>query len=224
MLQVLDLSGLKPIRELVYDELRGAILSGDLKAGERLVESEVASQMKVSRTPVREALRMLEMEGLIEYVPRKGIFIRGFTREDIVEIYSIRSALESAAVTFSVSNISPEEVSALRDLLLEMQDLTERADVPGLCHATQRLNDILVQSCRMPRLINLISTYQDYLARFRSVTLASGERRFAALRDHEAIVEAVAEKDAEKAQELVKRHLQAALEEYLRVLGGGDRE
>lgn len=221
-MHAVDLSSLKPIRDMVYEAVREAILKGDLKSGERLIESETASLMKVSRTPVREALRMLEKEGLVEYIPRKGIFVKGFTRQDIIEIYSIRSALEALAVTFSVPNITPVELAQLKDSLAEMRTATENGDISALCESAKRFNDILVGSCKMPRLISLITTYQGYLARFRAITLGGKERRFKALREHEAIVQAIEQRDSAKARELVTRHLQAALEEHLKHVVGGD--
>ncbi len=207
---------------MVYDAVREAILKGELEAGDRLIETDVASQMKVSRTPVREALRMLEKEGLVEYTPRRGIFIRGFSRQDIIEVYSVRAALEALAVSFSVSNITDAELQCLKGLVAEMRTFTENGDIPALCQSAKRYNDVLVESCRAPRLVGLISTYQGYLSRFRAVTLGGKQRSLQALQEHEEIVKAIERKDADKAQELVKKHLQGALEEHLRHFDGGD--
>lgn len=198
--------------------MRDAILKGELGAGDRLIETEVASQLEVSRTPVREAMRMLEKEGLVEYAPRRGIFVSAFTRQDIIEVYSVRAALEALAVSFSVTNITPAEVQQLKDTVAEMRDYTDSGNIGALCQSAKRYNDILVESCRASRLIGLISTYQGYLSRFRAVTLGGKERSLQALREHEEIILAVERKDAAKAQELVKEHLMGALAEHLRHL------
>lgn len=221
-MQALDLSDHKPIRDLVYEALKEAILKGDFEAGDRLLESETAAEMKVSRTPVREALRMLETEGLVDYVPRKGIFIRKFSRQDIIEIYSIRSALEALAATFSISNITADELALLRQSLAEMRGLTQDGPISALCESAKRFNDILIDSCKTPRLINLISTYRGYLARFRAVTLGGRERKFIALREHEAIVEAIEKKDADRVQQIVREHLEGALSEHLKYIDRGN--
>ena len=101
------------IRELVYNTLKQAIFEGELKDGDRLVEKELSLRLGVSRTPVREALRQLESDGLIEYVPRKVVVVRGITQEMAAEIFAIREALEVAAIPFIVQRITLEEIEEL---------------------------------------------------------------------------------------------------------------
>jgi DNA-binding GntR family transcriptional regulator len=218
-LESFNISNLKPIRELIYEHIRQAIFNGDLKAGDRLVEKELAETMKVSRTPIREALRKLEAEGLIKHVPRKGVVVKGFSREDIIEIYSIRQALEALAITYTVKNITQEEIKKLRELIEKMEELTEKDDTVNLFNTSQEFNEIIFKSCRMPRLINLISTYQEYLERFRVVTMGKKERKIEALKDHKEILQAIIDRDEERAEKLVRRHLQGALEAYLKTFG-----
>jgi DNA-binding GntR family transcriptional regulator len=216
--EILEFSHLKPIRDLIYEHIRKMIFSGKLKDGERLVEKELAEKLKVSRTPVREALRKLETEGLVVHLPRKGVVVKGFSRDDVIEIYSIREALEALAITYTVKNITEEELEKLRECLELMRRYTEQDDTENLFRASQEFNDILIKSCRMPRLMDLISTYQEYLARFRMVTMKSRERKLSALKEHEEIFKAVAERDVERAEKLVRSHLRKALEIYLKTL------
>ncbi|TYP55413.1 GntR family transcriptional regulator [Thermosediminibacter litoriperuensis] len=214
--ETFEFSHLKPIRDLIYEHIRRMIFSGELKDGERLVEKDLAERLKVSRTPVREALRKLETEGLVVHLPRKGVVVKGFSREDVIEIYSIREALEALAITYTVKNITGAELEKLRECLELMRRHTEVDDTENLFRASQEFNDILIKSCRMPRLIDLISTYQEYLARFRMVTMKSRERKLSALKEHEEIFKAVAERDVERAEKLVRNHLRKALETYLK--------
>src|SRR6056297_3078489 len=100
---------LKPIRDRVYEILRKRIFASKYEVGTKLVETEIAEQMNVSRTPVREAFRKLEIEGLVEHKPRKGIFVKGLDKNDIKEIYSIRSVLEGLASKNAAKNINEEE-------------------------------------------------------------------------------------------------------------------
>lgn len=218
VLESLNVSNLKPIRDMIYESIRQAIFEGELKSGDRLVEKDLAEKMKVSRTPIREALRKLEAEGLIKHVPRKGVVVKGFTTEEIVEIYSIRKALEALAITYTVKNITQVEIKKLQEILEEMTELTEKNDTKNLFDTFQKFNDVLLGSCKMPRLIKLISTYQEYLERFRMVSMAGIERKRAALKEHKEILQAVIEKDAKRAEELVKKHLQGALDAYLESL------
>ncbi|MDI3481058.1 MAG: hypothetical protein PWQ97_713 [Tepidanaerobacteraceae bacterium] len=215
-LESFNVSNIKPIREMIYESIRQAIFYGELKPGDRLVEKELAEKMRVSRTPIREALRKLEAEGLIKHVPRKGVVVKGFSPEDIIEIYSIRQALEALAITYTVKNITETEIKKLKVLIEEMAALTEEDETEGLFNTSQEFNDILLKSCKMPRLISLINTYKEYLKRFRMVTMREKERKISALKDHREILQAVIDRDAERARKLVEEHLQKALESYLK--------
>jgi len=181
----------RPVRELVLERLREAILNRTLKPGDRIVEAELAQVFNVSRTPVREALRVLEAEGLLRRIPRKGLFVRGITREDVVEIYSIRIALESLAVSIAVERITPVEISRLAKLVDQMKKYTESKESDKLFSVCQEFNDILVRASRMPRLIKLVKVYMEYLEQFRAISMAKHERQVAALREHEEILRAV---------------------------------
>lgn len=215
MLDSFDPGSIKPIRDMIYDHLREAVFSGEFKPGDRLVENDLAEQMNVSRTPVREALRKLETEGIVEYIPRKGVVVKEFSRSDIIEIYSIRQALEVMSTIAASERITPEELAFLRSRL----DNAERHMVCGDDEAVfkdhQEFTDGLIASSKMPRLIQLIGTYRDYLHRFRRITLGKKPRQADVLRQHRAILDAVEEKDAEKVARLVKTHLQTALDSYL---------
>ncbi|MCR4430311.1 MAG: GntR family transcriptional regulator [Tepidanaerobacteraceae bacterium] len=217
-LESFNVSNIKPIREMIYESMRQAIFDGELKPGDRLVEKDLAEKMRVSRTPIREALRKLETEGLIKHVPRKGVVVKGFSPEDIIEIYSIRQALEALAITYTVKNITEKEIKKLKALIEEMASLTEEDETEDLFNTSQEFNDILMRSCKMPRLIGLISTYREYLQRFRTVTMSRKERKMSALKDHREILQAVIDRDAARAKRLVEEHLQKALESYLNTL------
>lgn len=212
-----DVSTIKPIRDVIYESLRQSIFDGELKAGDRLVEKELADKMKVSRTPIREALRKLEAEGLVEHLPRRGVVVKGFSREDVIEIYSIRKALEGLAITYTVRNITDQKIVQLKELIKEMEKLTEEGDIKELFKVNQRFNDILVNSSKMPRLIHLINTYMEYLQRLRIVTMSCKQRRLKALNEHKAILNAVIDRDEERARQLVEEHIEGSMKEYLKV-------
>jgi len=215
-----DLNNARTIRELVYETLKKAIFEGEFKDGDRLVEKELAQRLGISRTPIREAIRKLDSDGLVEYVPRKGVVVRGITHEMAAEIYAIREALEVAAIPFVIQNITEEEMTELYALLEEMMRLTDSGSVDELLKVVRRFNDTLIASSRMSHLTKLIDTYQEYQSTFRRVTLSREFRKPSALQEHAAILQAIRDRDAERAQELMRRHLKAAREEYLAAFRG----
>jgi len=196
MIDSFDALSMKPIRDIVYDKLRYAIFKGEFDAGDRLVEEELAEKMHLSRTPIREALRKLEAEGLVEHIPRKGVIVKGFTYEDIIEIYSIRQTLEVLATIQATKIITAEEIDQLQETLKEMKKkFSDENEVDNFFAITHRFNELLIQSCKMPRLIDLLNTYHDYLKRFRKTTLKETSRRYSVMVEHERILQAVIEKD-----------------------------
>ncbi len=114
----IKLDGYKPLRDVVFENLRDAIITQVLKPGERLMEIQLADEMGVSRTPVREAIRKLELEGLVVMVPRKGAYVAGVSMKDIHEVYEVRSALEMLAVTLAAERITDEELNGIFNVLL----------------------------------------------------------------------------------------------------------
>lgn len=209
----------RPVRDLVLKRLREAILNGTLKAGDRIVESDLAQMFNVSRTPVREALRALEAEGLLERVPRKGLFVKGVTKEDVEEIYLIRMALESLAMSKAVVHITPAEINRLSKLIDQAKKYAYTGQSEKLFSAHKEFNDILVKACRMPRLIKLVKVYMEYLEQFRAISLSKRERQVAASKEHEGIFQAVVERDPQRVEMAVKRHLQGALEAFFKEAG-----
>ncbi len=210
-----EITSIKSVREIIHDHVRRAILDGEVEEGNRLIEEDLAERFGVSRTPVREALRQLEAEGLVEYIPRKGVVAKPLTDDDVMEIYSIRQALEALAVYWSAERITPNEIDNLRILISRMRNLTEEGKVDELIEVTARFTELLIEACKMPRLVKLISTYQEYLRQFRQQSMQNAERRRRALGEHEEIFNAVCNGESELARRLMVEHLQGAFESYL---------
>jgi len=205
----------KPVRQLVYEALRQVIVEGEFPAGVRLPEEELAKKMEVSRTPIREALRKLETEGLIAHVPGKGATVLGFARDDVAELYAIREALEVLAINSTIDNITDGDLATLKDALKEARAHLRRSDLKGMFDGSQRFNDLLIQTCRMPRLIKIINSYREYRHRFRFDTMIKHRARLVeAWKEHERILEAVMAKDRKKAEALVRQHLRNARRAY----------
>ena len=207
------LDGYKPLRDVVFETLRDAIITQVLKPGERLMEIQLADEMGVSRTPVREAIRKLELEGLVVMVPRKGAYVAGVSMKDIHEVYEVRAALEMLAVSLAAERITDEELDALeRQVLRESEaeaELDEHA-LDNIIYIDSTFHDIIYQAAHNQRLVQFVNILQEQLQRFRAASLSRPGRSKTALDEHKQIVEALAERNGELAAKLAKEHIENA--------------
>ncbi len=197
----------RTFREEVYKSLRRSILHGDLKGGQRLVEEQLARQIGISRTPVREAFHKLEQEELVVRLPKKGFAVRAFTRDDVEEIFGIRAALESYAASLAALHIPAERIEALERNL----DATKRAMAEGDYEKVIRLhtefhND-LYKACKSKKLLEMINNYSDYFHRYRPALVHSPSGFQSSLEDHHEMLEAMKRRDPQRVERLVRKHL-----------------
>ena len=214
VLTPVEVTDLRPIRDIVYEKLRTAIIAGHLASGERLFDTQLAKQFGVSRTPVREALRMLEQEDLIVVTPRRGTIVSSLKQEDGVEIYNIRSVLEGLAVRLAAGNITPSEIVELRDKLEKMRPLPE--NLAGYMAVHAEFNSVLIKASRSPRILQLLGSFTGQLRNLRGISLATPDRQLLAWKEHCAIVDAVEARDAELAELLARKHVENAKAAYLK--------
>lgn len=210
----------RPIREEIYHRLKQDIISGRCSEGTRLVEAELAEQMQVSRTPVREAIRKLESDGLVEALPRRGVVVTSLKASDIIEIYRIRQALEVLAFQAASERITDEELAAVHLCLERSKIHLAEGNCQAFYDDSESFTDLMVLACKMPRVIQLIDTYRVQLRRFRRVTLSRPLRQKQALEEHLAIFGAVTARDVERVGYLVRDHLDHALEVFWKSHGG----
>ena len=137
----------RPIREIAYEVLKHAIITGEIPAGERIVETDYAERLHISRTPLREALRKLERDGLVECVMRRGVVVRAFTLADVDEIYTIRTALEMLTLPAIIENATPADIASLRGKLHAMDALMEAGDIEQLSPLTRAFHSQLTAIC-----------------------------------------------------------------------------
>lgn len=200
----------KPIREITYEALKDAIIAGTILPGERIVESSFAKRFNISRTPVREALRKLEQDGLVEYTPRKGVVVKSLDANDINEIYLIRETLEDLALGFSVQYVQPCHIVQLKATMESIDNCVASGDIET---ASKHSRDIHIQIYRLSglnRLVNILSTLDEYMNRFSYMSLSDDERRHIAAAEHYAIIDALAQKDIEQLRKLSKNHLESS--------------
>lgn len=204
------LDNYKPLRELVFESIREAIISGQLRSGERLMEIQLAEEMGVSRTPVREAIRKLELEGLVAMIPRKGAYVAGLSLKDIIDVFEIRGALEGLAAELAAERITSEELEELERYLVKIADDIDKGDLERVVATDTDFHSILYQASRNQRLSQIINNLREQIQRFRTTSLSYPGRMKIALEEHRKIVEAISARDGELASKLAHEHIENA--------------
>ncbi|NLC76141.1 MAG: GntR family transcriptional regulator [Clostridia bacterium] len=210
-----QLESYKPLRDLVFETMREAIINGDLAPGERLMEAQLAEEMGVSRTPVREAIRKLELEGLVAMVPRKGAYVADYSIKDITDVFEIRAALESLAAGLACERITDQELEELQVLVVRVRDTIEDNDLEALVGIDTEFHDRIYRASRNSRLEQMISNLREQIQRFRSTSLASPGRIKDTLEEHKGIVDAIADRNIALAQKLAAKHVENAEDIFL---------
>lgn len=206
-LSPIRLEGFQPLREMVFDVLMEAIISGKLPPGERLMEVQLAEEMGVSRTPVREAIRRLELEGFVVMIPRKGAYVAGLSIKDIVNIFEIRTALEQLAVGLATERMTSEDLEALKRMVLELSESEKEADVEAWTELDKRFHRLIYEYSRNERLIQMMDNIIEQINRYRVISLSNPEIRHHTVEEHKRIVEAMAERNIQAAQKAAADHL-----------------
>ncbi|MGA2515286.1 MAG: GntR family transcriptional regulator [Thermodesulfobacteriota bacterium] len=211
----------KSLREEVYQSLRKSILHGKLKGGQRLIEEQLADQVGISRTPVREAFYKLEREELVTRLPKGGFAVREFTKEDVEEIFGIRSALESYAAYLATVHMAPDKISILERKLKESEDALEKGDDDKALQLHNDFYDLLYKSCRSRKLAEMINNFRDYFYRYRSALLRTENGVSHTNQYHRQMLEAMKKKNPRLAERLVRMHLARAKDLVLKEIEEG---
>ena len=193
--------------ELV-DIIRDRILKGEYKIGEKIKENQIATEFKVSRTPIREAFKQLENEGLIDYIPNRGCFAKGFTRQDIEDIYAVRKALEIMAVEWAVSRISDEQIQALQEQSELMEFYTAKKDSDKVLELNSAYHDIIYDAAGSRFMAQILRSYKEYIEQTRKVILYEQAYLEEILQEHKAVLAAIIDRDVEGAKKAMAEHLE----------------
>lgn len=203
-------SGLKTSRaQQVYDALLAAMQEGNYKVGERMREEEIARALGVSRTPVREALSRLQARGLLE-IAAGGLVIATLSRQQVVELYAMREILEGSAARFAAQHASPTDIAAMRHFANEFKRSLD--DPARLAVINRKFHDAITEAAHNRYLMRTLIEHHDTLALLPSTTFTVSGRPHAAVEEHEAILEAIESRDADKAERLAREHIQKAHE------------
>ena len=222
----IKLDSYQPLREVVCESLRDAIRKGILKPGQRIMEIKLAEELGVSRTPVREAIRKLELEGYVVMMPRRGTYVADMSIRDINEIFEIRTALESLSNGLAAEHITEDELEHLQRLLVviggyikEYEDGPDReAAMDKIVKTDIEFHDLLYHAARNNRLVGIISNLRDQLTRFRTLSMSYPGRLEATLDEHREIVETIANGDGCAARKAAVHHMENSEKTLLKAM------
>lgn len=195
------------LRGRVFNRIREDILSGKYEEHEELKEVAIGEELGVSRTPVREAFRQLELEGLLQIVPNKGAYVTGITAKDVKDIYMIRSSLEGMCARLATENITEEQMEEMEENIYLARFHAEKGHMDQMAELDNRFHHILYAACDSKMLEHLLQDYHQYVMRIRKRTLADVTRGEASNEEHCQIMEAIKAKDAKRAEELATQHM-----------------
>ncbi len=210
---------IEPIRELVYRHLRGRILSGAFNYGERLKEVAISEELGVSRTPVREALRKLELEGFVSYSNRRGVRVTNLDAKEMKELYELREVLEGLAARLAAERENDAEVDRLGELLFEMQQVCQTETIDGVPPIHTKFNETLYSMARNKKLHDILSRYNQYTEKSQLVSMRRPGRARQIMIEHRAIVDAISQRSPEKAEQAAREHVANSRKAYF---GGVD--
>ena len=206
-----------PLRDVVFNTLRDAILTGKLVPGERLMENQLAEKLGVSRTPVREALRMLELENLVELVPRKGAQVLDMSEKDITNILEVRSALEGLATSLACKKMSKEDLQQLKSMEADFEKAVADNDVEHFVDIDEDFHDLIFAATENDKLINIFRNLRIQLYRYRMAQAKNNETSMSTIvAHHRSIIRAIENHDAEEGASIAQGHIKYQTESILR--------
>lgn len=196
-----------PLRDVVFNTLRQAILTGELKPGERLMELHLANKLGVSRTPIREAIRKLELEGLVTMIPRRGAEVAQITEKSMNDVLEIRRAVDALCVELACDRISKEELEKLKSACDSFEKAVYGKDAKKIAQADVELHDIIVQATGNQRLIQLVNNLSEQMYRYRYEYIKDASQHERLIEEHRIIYESIVKKDKETASQAARMHI-----------------
>jgi len=204
----IEIENHKPLRELVYQELKTLILEGKITPGTRLMEIDLAESLGVSRTPVREAIRQLEKEGLVIIEPRKGAYVSPISTSDIIEILEVRQNIEGLAARFAACRMSGDELEALRKASSDYDTAVDEGNTADMIKYDTKFHRLIADSSHNKILVHMVEQLQEFVLRFRYVYYDDFKRAGNVPKEHADILEAIASGDGEAARAAADFHIE----------------
>ncbi len=205
---------LSPIRDKVYAYLKDAILRGEYKAGDRLVERVLAEKLNISRTPIREALFRLETQRFVRTVPRKGVVVNEITQAEILEVFMILASLESLAARLAAQKVNDAIIAEIDQLMAEMEEALNNGDGDEV-ELNVKYNELIGRASGNPKLHEMLVDLKDYVRAFSNLSSALPGRTKAALREHQDVLSAIRSGEADLAENFTRIHLEKSRQAYM---------
>ena len=215
----LNMNAYLPLRDVVFNTLREAILKGELKPGERLMELQLAAKLGVSRTPIREAIRMLEQEGLAVTIPRKGAEVARMTEKDMEDVLEIREALDELAAKIACTRMTEDQLKQLETIKETFVESTRSHDVKRIAEADVSFHDVIYEATGNPKLVSMLNNLREQIYRYRVEYLKEEKNYPTLIGEHEAIVEALYARNQDEVVRAMHTHIEnqaSAVKEIIR--------
>ena len=197
-----------PLRDVVFNTLRQAILRGEFKPGERLMEIQLANKLGVSRTPIREAIRKLELEGLVIMIPRKGAEVADITEKSLRDVLEVRKALEELAVQLACEKITQEELEELEKAGENFKKVLKRSkDITEVAEADVRFHDVIYMATDNQKLIHLLNKLREQMYRYRLEYIKDADKRQILVVEHDYILKAIRSRHVAEAKKAIREHI-----------------
>ncbi|MBO4338202.1 MAG: GntR family transcriptional regulator [Lachnospiraceae bacterium] len=197
-----------PLRDVVFKKLRQEILLGELAPGDRLMELHLAQRLGVSRTPIREAIRKLELEGLVTMLPRRGAEVAQISEKDLRDVLQVRTSLEQLAVRLACERMDEETLADLEKACAHFADVTKKKDMTAITQADVELHDVIIRSTGNRKLEQMISNLAEQMYRYRLEYIKDATYHALLIEEHGRIYKSIAEKDASRAEKEIAVHIE----------------
>uniref|UniRef100_UPI0040574006 GntR family transcriptional regulator n=1 Tax=Agathobacter sp. TaxID=2021311 RepID=UPI0040574006 len=204
----LNMNAYLPLRDVVFNTLREAILKGDLKPGERLMELQLAAKLGVSRTPIREAIRMLEQEGLAVTTPRKGAEVAKMTLKDMEDVLEIRASLDELASQVASERITEEQLVRLKERKQDFEISLKSGNVKLIAEADVKFHDVIYEATNNPKLVSMLNNLREQIYRYRIEYLKETENYPTLIKEHEVIYQSLLARDKNAALKATIVHVE----------------
>lgn len=198
------------LRGKVFKQLENDILNGKYLEGDSLTETKLSIELGVSRTPIREAIRQLELEGLVRLIPNKGVIVTGISEKDIEDIYTIRMMIEGLAARWAAQKITQKELDDLEEVIELEEFYTSKNDINHLLYYDSKFHEIIFRASKSKPLMHMLSTFHHHVQRARNISMEMPGRAKKVLEEHESILKAIVDSDSEKAEKLIIQHIKNA--------------
>ena len=196
-----------PLRDVVFKTLRQAILKGELEPGERLMEIQLAERLGVSRTPIREAIRKLELEGLVLMIPRKGAEVARISESNLRDVLEVRRSLEELAIDLACQRMTEEELEELKVTQEKFSLAIKSGDAMQIAETDERYHEIIYLSTKNERLVQILNNLREQMYRYRLEYIKDEDKRQILLIEHEHILKALSLRHVQEAKQAVREHI-----------------